>query len=60
MGGVPQSFTLLSEFSPKKHRARVFSLLSLFGPVGTCLTVRDHLEHASKDILASEVVLIIF
>ena len=40
VGGVPQAFTLLSEFSPKKHRARVFSLLSLFGPLGTCLTVK--------------------
>jgi len=40
VGGVPQAFTLFSEFSPTVHRAKVFSLLSIFGPVGTCLEVR--------------------
>ena len=39
VGGVPQAFTLFSEFAPKSHRAKVFSLLSFFGPVGSCIEV---------------------
>lgn len=38
-GGVFQAFVLLSEFSPKSHRAKISTTFSLFWPIGVIMLV---------------------
>ena len=40
IGGAAQAFTLFSEFSPKKHRAKTSLALSYFWPIGACFEVQ--------------------